>query len=145
MVYPAPCVQAESLIPEVKKLEQQSAELYEEWQSRLSKDPSVNPHSALHDRVPAAEAEYARRRRDLYVLQEQCAALLSLHPPSVDSQNNARSGEWRVQDGMLVCDGYVVRNIDKNHCADQVPDDWVPRMYDGEVYYVQPLGSGGGA
>jgi hypothetical protein len=49
------------------------------------------------------------------------------------------SGEWRVQDGMRVCDGYIVRDADQDYCAAEVPEDWVPFTFDGQEYYIQPL------
>ncbi len=64
------------------------------------------------------------------VLQEQCPA---------GSGNKQPSGEWQVENGVLVCDGYVVRNSDEDYCAKEVPEDWVPRRFNGEEYYVQPL------
>lgn len=53
--------------------------------------------------------------------------------------NESLSGNWIVEDGVRVCDGYLVRNADQDYCAAEVPDDWVPREFDGQKYYVQPL------
>ena len=53
--------------------------------------------------------------------------------------NNRPSGNWRVHNGSRVCDGYIVRRIDQDYCTDQLPEDWVPRTFNGKEYYVQPL------
>ena len=51
------------------------------------------------------------------------------------------SGQWVERDGQIVCDGYLTRVDDQDYCAAEVPDDWRPFTFDGELYYVQPLGN----
>jgi hypothetical protein len=139
--YPESCLRAESMIPELKKLSQQLAKLQEQWEAELKKkSPS---YRTMADRFSAAEAEYARHRRDYDLSAQQCVTLLELQP-SLGSRNEPRSGEWRIEDGRLVCDGYIVRRTDKDYCTDEVPEDWVPRGYDGQQYFFHRLGDRGG-
>ena len=49
-------------------------------------------------------------------------------------------GNWRYEDVARICDGYMTRFEDEIYCASEVPDDWVPFEFDGQIYYVQPLG-----
>jgi hypothetical protein len=49
------------------------------------------------------------------------------------------SGQWVERDGQIVCDGYLTRFDDQDYCSADVPEDWKPFTFDGELYYVQPL------
>lgn len=55
------------------------------------------------------------------------------------SDNNKPSGQWREEDGAIVCDGYMTRYSDQDYCAAEVPEDWVPFELDGQQLYIQPL------
>ena len=68
--------------------------------------------------------------RFIEALQEQCSGAKG---------NNQPSGNWHIQNGIRVCDGYIVRNANEEYCASEVPEDWVPYPFDGQEYYVQPL------
>lgn len=54
---------------------------------------------------------------------------------------NSPSGQWVERDGQIVCDGYLTRFDNQDYCAAEVPADWRPFTFDGELYYIQPLGS----
>jgi hypothetical protein len=68
-------------------------------------------------------------------------ASFEANPPTGRVSKKKRSGDWHLQDGELVCDGYLARSADEDFCADEVPEDWVPRKFNGQVYYVQPMGN----
>ena len=55
-------------------------------------------------------------------------------------EQGAGEGKWREDDGMLVCEGYLTRYESQDYCASEIPPDWEPFEYDGQVYYIQPLG-----
>ena len=48
-------------------------------------------------------------------------------------------GNWREENGVRICDGYMTRFKDEDYCASQIPEDWVPFQFDGETFYIQPL------
>jgi hypothetical protein len=52
---------------------------------------------------------------------------------------DSKSGEWVQKDGILTCDGFMTRRADLDYCSAEVPGDWVPFEYDGQVYFLQPL------
>lgn len=43
-------------------------------------------------------------------------------------------------DGLRACIGYSTRNESEQYCEEEVPDDWQEFEFNGEKYYVQPLG-----
>ncbi len=138
--YPEPCLRAETHLRAAERLQEELAELNDEL--RRTKPENIDP--AFVDRLGSTEAEYARHGRDLDILRPLCADLLSQKLATERPGGIPPSGQWIVQDGEMTCDGYLVRDFDKDYCADELPEDWVPRMFDGEVYYVLPLGAEGG-
>lgn len=56
-----------------------------------------------------------------------------------DSKDDEYSGKWVERDGVMVCDGYLTRVEDEDHCVAEVPDDWEKFTFDGKTYYMQPL------
>lgn len=50
------------------------------------------------------------------------------------------AGVWRERDGHRICDGYLTRIENEDYCAAEIPADWEPFEFDGQVYYIQPLG-----
>jgi len=55
------------------------------------------------------------------------------------SNHDELSGKWVERDGVMVCDGYLTRIEDEDHCVAAVPDDWQEFIFDGKTYYMQPL------
>jgi hypothetical protein len=49
------------------------------------------------------------------------------------------SGEWKIENGELICDGFLIRRSDKDFCSASVPEDWERFSYNGKTYYIQPL------
>ena len=86
----------------------------------------------LQYRLRAAESEC--------VTSIQNVASFETSPLARGVSNKKGSGEWHLQDGELVCDGFLARSTDGDFCADEVPEDWAPRKFNGQVYYVQPMG-----
>lgn len=83
---------------------------------------------ALADKHP----EIVSQNEFLAAAQAQCSRSFG---------SNLPSGNWIVEGGVRVCDGFLVRETSKEYCAAEIPDDWVPREFDGQTYYVQPLKS----
>lgn len=54
-------------------------------------------------------------------------------------QNPSLPGKWVERDGSRICDGYLTRNTGEDSCASEVPTDWRPFVFDGKIYYLQPL------
>ena len=52
---------------------------------------------------------------------------------------DSKSGKWVQKDGILTCDGFMTRRADQDYCSAEVPGDWVPFEFDGQVYFLQPL------
>jgi hypothetical protein len=77
--------------------------------------------------------KFTEQHPDVIALQEQIQACTA--------QPQLRSGKWVEQDGALVCDGYLTRSADQDYCSALPPEDWVPFTFEGQTYYVQPLGS----
>ncbi len=50
-----------------------------------------------------------------------------------------KSGKWQKEGESLVCDGFLTRVENDDHCAAEVPSDWRPFEFNGKTYYVQPL------
>jgi len=80
---------------------------------------------------PAEAPENSTSEPDLELTSEQ---LKLLGDPSTKE-----SGEWIEEDGMRVCDGYLIRFENEDYCAAEVPPDWQPFEFNGRTYYVQPL------
>lgn len=60
---------------------------------------------------------------------------------SGSAAQDERSGQWVQRGGKIVCDGYLTRFDDQDYCSAEVPEDWRPFVFDGELYYLQPLDS----
>ncbi len=52
-------------------------------------------------------------------------------------------GNWVEIDGVRKCKGYLTKFEDNDFCLSEVPGDWEPFEYDGQIYYVQPLANRG--
>lgn len=74
--------------------------------------------------------DVARLRGLIEAAEAECSASAAQSSPS---------GQWVERDGQIVCDGYLTRIDDQDYCAAEVPDDWRPFTFDGELYYIQPL------
>jgi hypothetical protein len=48
-------------------------------------------------------------------------------------------GQWRIENGARVCDGYMTRFADQDYCASEVPTDWTLFEFNGQLFYIQPL------
>jgi hypothetical protein len=66
-------------------------------------------------------------------------SMTALQPQLTVPTDRILSGEWRVDNGQRICDGYLSRVEDEDFCVAEVPDDWEPFEYEGQTYYVQPL------
>lgn len=75
---------------------------------------------------------FTEKHPDVIALREQIEACTA--------QPQLRSGEWVKKDGAFVCDGYLTRSTDRDFCSPLPPQDWVPFTFEGQQYYVQPLG-----
>ena len=58
---------------------------------------------------------------------------------SPDDRLTRRSGKWIKEDGVRYCDGYLTRAVDDKFCSEEVPSDWQPFEFNGNLYFVQPL------
>ena len=106
------------------------------WAKRNIPDPCTAMEKAkgerddlllkYNDNHPAV----VRLTRFIEAAQAQCSGAMG---------NNQPSGNWHIQNGIRVCDGYIVRNANEEYCASEIPEDWVPYSFDGQEYYVQPL------
>jgi hypothetical protein len=76
--------------------------------------------------------EFPENHPSVHSLEEKVAA--------AQAQCTAGTGSNRlIRNGEQLCDGYLVRRIDQNYCADKVPEDWVRREFNGRAYHFQPL------
>lgn len=108
-----------------------------------------NPWAKRNIPDPCTAMEEAKRERDDLLLRYQdnhpAVVTLTRFIEAAQAQcskatgNNPPSGNWYLQDGIRVCDGYIVRNANEEYCASEIPEDWVPYSFDGQEYYVQPL------
>ena len=48
-------------------------------------------------------------------------------------------GEWKLRDGVRMCNGYLTRVEDEDFCAKSVPQDWEKFDFNGQTYYRVPL------
>ncbi len=78
--------------------------------------------------------------RILRDLEERGFAKMPEKPKSEPGERDY-SGEWIKEDGVRYCDGYLTRNADEQYCSADIPEDWRPFEFDGETYYVAPLGN----
>ena len=85
----------------------------------------------LRNRFTEAHPEVALTRRLAEMAEADCASSAASSGP--------KSGDWVEEDGLVTCDGYLTRRDDEDYCAAEVPDEWVPFEYDGEIYFLQPL------
>ncbi|MCH9027903.1 MAG: hypothetical protein IIA05_12460 [Proteobacteria bacterium] len=57
-----------------------------------------------------------------------------------EDSEHSFSGEWQILDGFRkVCDGYLTRPGGDDYCQKEIPADWVPFVFEGKTYYMQPL------
>ena len=55
------------------------------------------------------------------------------------AEDQSSTGQWELENGSMICHGYLTRVKSEDYCSATVPDDWMPFTYDGKTYYVQPL------
>ena len=72
---------------------------------------------------------------------EQPLPTADAEPPLTDSDtlHLLPSGNWLEKDGVLECDGFLIRTESDDFCAAEVPDDWREFEFNGETYYAVPL------
>ncbi len=59
-----------------------------------------------------------------------------------DEQDLATESRWKRWGMVYQCNGYLSRDQSKDFCEEDVPSDWIPFEYEGETYYIAPLGAG---
>ncbi len=102
-------------------------------QSESADAPEPGPDDSL-------DAESGAKLRQLFENEQALSELLPnpfvLNPPDVRLEREAlpRTGAWTN------CDGYLTRNADEAFCEDAPPEDWTPFEFDGERYFIVPLG-----
>lgn len=80
--------------------------------------------------VGCSSDEYAHRY-PASAGQADLSSDLSLEAP--------QPGEWKLQDGVRMCNGYLTRVEDEDFCAKSVPQDWEKFDFNGQTYYRVPL------